>query len=221
MAIQVSSYIIPKNSNTFFVLEDKYLKGGLHVVQNTAERDAIDRLNIKGGMLVVTALDNKIWQLQSWPDEFNANPALRTPPATLTWTEFSASGGGGGGGGTGVRRTVSHDEANLQPQQQVTFSLALASTILVYSLHVSGPCIVEAFETAAMLDTNPYTFIATLDHMADDGTSLMSDGTVIKNRRYSILVNGDAVINDNIYFRLTSTRAVTQSLNLSLTYAPL
>lgn len=63
MPIQLASLIVPKNSNTWYLMEDIYLKGGLQVVANSAARDALNPLNRKAGMIVITQDDKKIWQL--------------------------------------------------------------------------------------------------------------------------------------------------------------
>ena len=52
MAIQVASSIIPRNGNTWPVVEDVFVKGGFRVVDDLAARDAIDPLSMKQGMLV-------------------------------------------------------------------------------------------------------------------------------------------------------------------------
>jgi hypothetical protein len=76
MPVQLSSFLLPRNGNTWFVLEDKYLKGGLQVVANQAVRDSINPINLKSGQLVVTQDDNRLWQLQ---------------PDLVTWFEFISS----------------------------------------------------------------------------------------------------------------------------------
>ena len=52
MAIQVASNIIPRNGNTWPVVEDVFVKGGFRVVDDLAARDAINPLSMKQGMLV-------------------------------------------------------------------------------------------------------------------------------------------------------------------------
>ncbi len=73
MAIEISSFLIPRNSQKFFLLEDVYLKGGFRIVASVAERDALHASTKKSRMVVVTADTGTIWQLQ---------PDLRT------WAEF-------------------------------------------------------------------------------------------------------------------------------------
>jgi len=63
MPVSIASFFLPRNNNTWYLLEDKYLKGGLRVVADFNERDAIHPANLKAGMLVVTQDTSKIWQL--------------------------------------------------------------------------------------------------------------------------------------------------------------
>ena len=64
MPVQLASFLLPRNGNTWFILEDKYLKGGLQVAANAATRDAINSINLKSGQLVITQDDHRLWQLQ-------------------------------------------------------------------------------------------------------------------------------------------------------------
>ena len=65
MAIYLASSLAARNGGTWPVAEDTAVKGGFRVVANSAERDAIDSLSRKAGMLVLTQSDNKIWLLNS------------------------------------------------------------------------------------------------------------------------------------------------------------
>lgn len=62
MPINLASYIIPKNGQSFFLIDDFYLKGGYHACADVAARDAIYGVTLKIGMLVYTAAENKYWQ---------------------------------------------------------------------------------------------------------------------------------------------------------------
>ena len=70
MPIPMSSFFIPRNGATWYLVEDTYTKGGLRVVADYNARALIHPANLKAGMLVVTANDRKIWQLaedlQTW-----------------------------------------------------------------------------------------------------------------------------------------------------------
>jgi hypothetical protein len=87
MAIDLVSFLRPKNGNTFALLEDVYLKGGYRSVANATERDAIDPLCRKSGMLVLTRDNTTIWKLS---DDLTS------------WTTFGFEGPQGPQGVAGV-----------------------------------------------------------------------------------------------------------------------
>ena len=62
MPVSLASYVIPKNGQSFFLLDDFYIKGGYHVCADIAARDAIYGVTKKIGMLVFTQADNKFWR---------------------------------------------------------------------------------------------------------------------------------------------------------------
>ena len=70
-------------------------------------------------------------------------------------------------------------------------------------------------------DSNPYKFVATSDHLEDDGSSLMTDGTVLRGRRYAILTNQEPGPSMDIYFRITNTDVVAKNVNLTVSFLPL
>lgn len=203
MPYQFTSFLLPKNANTFFLLEDRYFKGGLQVRADTTDRDAIPAGNRKSGMIVVTQTDNHLWQLA---------------PDLVSWSLVQAGGGGGLGA---VRQTAIHTTPTLAPNGFEDFTLDLGKSALVLSLSVSIPVLVEAFETPARTDANPYTFLATLDHLTDDGTTLMTDGTVFKNRRYSILTNAEVPPTNTIPFRITNPGQLPTGVTLTILFLPL
>lgn len=200
MAVQLASFMVPKNGNTFFLLEDKYLKGGLRLVADVAERSAINPLSFKAGMLVITQNDKKIWQLGS---------------DLLTWSEFKV------GGSSPVRQTVTYGTKSLTPNESENFSLPLGRSALIYQLKVDTTCKVEAFDSGNRDETNPYTFISTSDHLEDDGSTVMTDGTILRGRRYSILTNQEGGTSMDVYFRITNTDIVAKNVNLTMTFLPL
>lgn len=63
MPIYVSSSLAAKSGGTWPVLEDTAIKGGMRTVAGTTERDSIDAMSRKQGMLVFTVADSKIWVL--------------------------------------------------------------------------------------------------------------------------------------------------------------
>lgn len=77
MPIQVASFLIPRNGQQWYILEDKYLKGGLRICADVTERSAIHPSSLKKGMLVLLLTDNKLYQLQDI--------------ATKVWEEYKAT----------------------------------------------------------------------------------------------------------------------------------
>lgn len=74
MAIALASFLVPRNGATWYLLEDKYLKGGLRICNDVTERAAIHPSSLKKGMLVLVLTDNKLYQLKDL--------------ATKTWAEY-------------------------------------------------------------------------------------------------------------------------------------
>lgn len=210
MSIKLADFLIPAGGSTEFLIEDKYIRGGLHLVPTFADLALMDSTTLKGGMITIVQTSLKAYQLSA---------------DKTTWAEWSPGSGTGEGGFTPVRQTVAASTPVLLPEQAYEVALPLGKTILVFKLEVDTSCHVEAFETAARDDTNPYTFIATADHLIDDGSTLMSDGTVLRGRRYTILTNqenvGDATTDINIYFRVTNTDVVDKGINLTISFLPI
>jgi hypothetical protein len=65
MAIGLNTFLVPANGNNFFLVEDRYVKGGLRAVADEAARDLVPSNNRKSGMVVITQNNHKMWMLQS------------------------------------------------------------------------------------------------------------------------------------------------------------
>jgi hypothetical protein len=226
MSIKLPDFIVPAGDSTEFLVEDKYVRGGLHIVADKAGLDTMDPTTLKKGMLTVTQDTNKIFQLKSIekiepPAPTDPSAPVEETKTVYTWEEFK----GGGGGGIGVRQQVTHMTHGLLPGLPKTFSLPLGRCALLYNLEVDTSCKIEAFGTAAMDESNPYTFFATPDHLKDDGSTLMTDGTVLRGRRFSFLANmenaGDPTTDINIYFKVTNTDTVEKGVNLTIAFLPI
>lgn len=217
MSIKLPDFLVAAGDSTEFLIEDKYVRGGLHIVAVHDDLATLDPTVMKVGMLCVTQDTNKIYQLKSNVDD----PA--TGATIPVWEEFKA--GGAGSGGAGIRQTVTHFENTIPAGGKVDFALPLGRTIIVYSLSVDTSAQVEVFETMAATDSNPYTFIATVDHLKDDGSTLMTDGTILRGRRYNIFTNqessNDPTTSINIYFRVTNTDIVEKAVTLTIAFLPI
>lgn len=216
MSIKIPDFIIPSGGSTEFLIEDKYVRGGLHTVATYTDLALLNTTTLKVGMLCVTQDDLKVYQLSELNTVGNAKVGI--------WEIFNA-GGGNTGGGLGFRQTVTHLEQNILAGASREFSLPLGKTALVYKLEVDTSCKVEAFDTLARDETNPFLFIATPDHLKDDGSTLMTDGTILRGRRYTILSNqenvGNATTDINIYFRVTNTDVVDKGVSLTISFLPI
>lgn len=201
MPIQIPSFFVPRNANAFYLLEDKYLKGGFQIWADINARDSIPAGNRKAGMLVYTQADQKLWTLST---------------DLTTWEE---SGLGGTGGA--VRNIALYTTPELEPNEFHDFALVLGKTCVVNRLVMSVPMLLQIYGTPDRTAENPFEFLATPDHLYDDGTTLMSDGSVFKNRRFSILSNEEDPPAPNAYARITNTGQIPSSTTISITYVTL
>lgn len=80
MPIQLSSYIVPKNGGQFFLLEDKYLKGGFRSCADVLERDALFSTTVKDGMLAYTVAEDTYWKWSAASSAWVAIPFGQAGP---------------------------------------------------------------------------------------------------------------------------------------------
>lgn len=146
------------------------------------------------------------------PTESGRNGEVLTSDGNrgVVWSSVSA--------GQVDRKKFNYEIADLPAGAYEEFTMDLGIASIVYGLTVSRPCVVEVFSTPGLNDTNPYTFLATLDHLTDDGSVLMNDGSVIQQRQYSIFANQEEPAKSKVYARVTNTDGVAGSVSLSLTY---
>lgn len=104
----------------------------------------------------------------------------------------------------------------------VSTAIPLGVSSIVYGLTVSRPVKVEVFGTPDYNEPNPYTFIATPDHLTDDGTVILNDGSSFQSRQYSIFANLEDPPTQNVYVKLTSIDSYLAAtpVDLSLWYYP-
>ena len=247
MALQIASNLVPSGGGTFYLLEDTYLKGGFSVYDNVAARDAIALSNLKVGQLVLTVDDSKIWKVTELVLQTRENPDVEEK---AVWEEFLTGAGASGGfedapedgktygrqnkkwvevtaGGADPtvqptpRKVVVHTLPELVTGGLEDFVLELAVSCIVLKLELSRPAMVSAYSSVARDESNPYQFKATEDHLTDDGSMLLADGTVFRSRNFSILANMEVVPSNNIYFRLESVDDASGPVVLTITYLPL
>lgn len=102
------------------------------------------------------------------------------------------------------RRKFETTISNLRGYGTTEFVLSLGVSSIVYGLSVSRPVKVEVFGDPAKNEPNPYTFIATPDHLTDDGVVVLNDGSSFQSRQYSIFANFEEPPQPNVYVTLTS-----------------
>jgi hypothetical protein len=119
------------------------------------------------------------------------------------------------------RQTFTYTTAVLAPNASEAFAMELGHSAIVLRLLVSSPCLVEVYGDPSFdpaIDPNPYTFRATSDHLMDDGSTLLRDGTVLKSRQYSIFVNLEDPTKPFMYGQITNNSATPIAITLKIIY---
>jgi len=106
--------------------------------------------------------------------------------------------------GTTRRRKYVFEVDSLLGYGNADVIVSIGVSSIIYGLTVSRPVKVEVFSTRAMDEPNPYTFIATPDHLTDDGTVILNDGSSFQSRQYSIWANLEDPPEMNVYMKITS-----------------
>lgn len=219
MPLQIGDSLAPAGGGSFYLLEDIYLKGGLSVRDNVAARDLIAVSNLKVGQLVLTADDSKMWICKE------VNVATPQNPDVIegaVWEEMNFGGGSGSGGyAPNTRMVAVHNVENLAVDSQQEFELEMASSSLVLKLETSRPTHLLAYGTPAKDEVNPYEFISTEDHLADDGRQMLADGTIFRTRNYSIFANFEDPVSNKIYFTVKSVDETEGPVTITLTFVPI
>ena len=219
MALQIASDLVPSAGGTFYLMEDVYIKGGLQVRPTIADRDAIPLTNLKIGQLVLCLEDSKIWKVSELVLQTRDNPDVEEYAA---WEELELGGGAGGTPGDVQRRqVVIHTIETLSVDGEVEFPLSLGTSSIILKLTVSRPVRVKAFSTPEKDEPNPYEFLATDDHLTDDGSQKLADGTIFRTRNYSILANFEDPAKNDIYFTISNVSEDEGQVILTITYVPL
>lgn len=121
-----------------------------------------------------------------------------------------------------IRRRKYTTTVNLLGFGNVMFTLPIGVSSIVYAVTVSRPVKLEIFGTPSRNEANPYTFIATPDHLTDDGTVFLNDGSSFQSRQYSIFANLEDPAVPNLYATMTSVDQYLAStpVTLDLYYYP-
>lgn len=148
--------------------------------------------------------------------------SLPNEPAGNVGLVLTSSGGSGTywakNSATIERRKFEYYINDLPSGAYDTFVMDIGIANIVYNLTVSRPCLIEVFGNKIYNDSNPYAFLATVDHLTDDGTVLLDDGSVIQQRQYSIFANQEDPPEANVYARITNIDGVAGNVTVGLTY---
>ena len=110
---------------------------------------------------------------------------------------------------------------NLQPNETEAFTLDCGKSAIIQRLEVSHPALVQVWgvpDYNTQIDPNPYTFRATSDHLFDDGSTYLRDGTIIKTRQYSIFANLQSPSQPQVYGTITNIGAILTRITLKIQY---
>ena len=191
MSIPLISEIVPKNNGAFAMLDDTNLRGGSRIVNTLNERNAIPVDKRKNGMLVFV-IETDIW--------YSLQADL------LTWVYNSK-----------VRFNLDFTSPVIDSGDVWDFEIPLSSQVaLLLQLSVSVPCCIEIHGAPERVDTNPFKFIGIVTHLSDDGSTIMSDGSVIDGRRYSILANMENPLRKYAFGRVINNGAIAQAVSITL-----
>lgn len=124
------------------------------------------------------------------------------------------------GTGTGVRNTVSHTISNsIDGGESVDFTTTFGRSALLIKVELDVAQVkVEAFGDPSRGESNPYTFKSRPNQLSDDGSTLMSDGTIEYGRRYAFVSNTEDPVNNVTYWKMTNHGNLPVTPTLTVTY---
>lgn len=175
------------------------------------ERQGVD-LSIDGNLLYFDVTSRTITvgntvQLYSLPN--TAPPSVKSvlfaegsPSLKTYWAPAPKSYDAG-------RESYTFTVPSLPAYGNANVTLTIGSGVIMYNLTVNRPGIkVEMYGRPSRDEANPYTFISSINHLTDDGTVIMSDGSSFQSRQYSILANLEEPVTNNVYCTITSLTSV-------------
>jgi hypothetical protein len=155
-------------------------------------------------------------------NQFTGNSySLPTDPGKTGYTLTTDGAGGTNWSSTSTtinRKQFEYYIPNLPSGDFDEFVIDTGIASIVYALTVNRPVLVEVFSNKFLNETNPYAFLATPDHLIDDGSVLLDDGSVIQQRQYSIFANQETPPEPRVYGRITNIDGVAGNVTLKLTY---
>lgn len=103
----------------------------------------------------------------------------------------------------GNRSTMSHTAtALIPPGTSQDFEMPTGRSSFLINVTLDVPQVqIEAYGDPSYGESNPYTFKSRPGHLSDDGSTLLSDGTIRYYRRYSVVSNTEDPVQDKTYWR--------------------
>lgn len=168
---------------------------GINTLTPNVELDVVGNVDISSSLFVgETVTVGNLYMLPTVPG-YEGQILTRDVGMNTSWSTPM---------GSFRRRTYSKTIDNLKGFGKVNFDMNLGVSSIVYNLTVNRPVQVEIFSTPDRLEDNPYTFIATPDHLTDDGTVILNDGSSFQSRQYSILANLEDPPQPNVFVTISS-----------------
>ena len=149
------------------------------------------------------------------PQEGNKGDILRLDTNSKPiWAPMAANPG------QGIRTTVSFTAPEtLAGGQSHDFALLMGRTNILLNVELDVPQVqIEAFGDPSYGESNPYTFKSRPEQMFDDGSRLLSDGTMQFSRRYGFAANTEDPVSETIYWRLLNFGNLPVKPTVSITY---
>ena len=119
------------------------------------------------------------------------------------------------------RQNFEYVTISLAPNQMEAFTFECGMSAIIQRLEVDSPAVVQMWghpEYDTRVDPNPYTFRATADHLMDDGSTALRDGTIIKTRQYSIFTNLETPSQPQVYGTITNIGTTLKKITLKIQY---
>jgi hypothetical protein len=173
---------------------------GVNTQTPTVELNVVGSANITGNLFVgnTITIGTSYTLPPEAPDGFGQVLTAEGPNSMVTYWAPGAPE-------SGIRRRrYEKTISSLAGFGTAEFVLNIGVSSIVYAVSVSRPVQVEVFSTPAKDEPNPYTFIATPDHLTDDGTVILNDGSSFQSRQYSIFSNLEEPPQPNVFVTLTS-----------------
>jgi len=186
---------------------------GINTNSPNVALDVVGRANISSNLFVGNTITvGNLYQLPTTaPDFGQVLTAIGGGSLETIW--------GPGAPEAGIYRRKYQTTINTLPGfGSVDFTLNLGISSIVYGVTVSRPVKVEVFGTAQRTDPNPYTFIATPDHLSDDGTVVLNDGSSFQSRQYNVFANMDEPPVPNVYATISSLSPYQASDPVTITF---